>query len=53
LDTAAFNAATIGAGVPFGAKIAFQACAWNFGSPPSIVVGTFGSDGLRSGVATP
>ena len=38
--------------VPLGAKIAFQAWAWNSGRPPSFVVGTFGSDGLRSGVAT-
>ena len=41
----------IGAGVPFGAKIAFQAWAWNSGRPASVVVGTSGSDGLRSGVA--
>src|SRR5436305_14811107 len=51
LPAAAFSLARIGAGVPFGAKIAFQAEAWYFGKPASAVVGKSGSDGLRSGVA--
>jgi len=46
-----FSVAMIGAGVPLGAKIAFQAWAWNAGKPASAAVGTSGSDGLRSGVA--
>ena len=32
---------------------AFQASAWNAGRPASAVVGTFGSDGLRSAVPMP
>ena len=39
-------------GVPFGAKIAFQALTWNSGRPPSFVVGTSGSAGERCGSAT-
>src|SRR5438270_7156152 len=35
LPAAAFSLARIGAGVPFGAKIAFQAEAWYFGKPAS------------------
>ena len=42
----------ISGGVPFGAKIAFQALTWNSGRPASFVVGTFGRAGERSGSAT-
>ena len=38
-------------GVPLGANSAFQAEAWNSGRPASLVVGTSGSAGLRSGGA--
>ena len=40
----------MGWGVSFGAKSAFQAWAWNSGNPASLLVGTPGSAGLRSGV---
>ena len=49
--SAPFSFLTISFGVPFGAKIAFQAVTWNSGSPPSLVVGTSGSAAARSGSA--
>src|SRR3981189_3711920 len=49
LAAAALSFSMIGAGVPFGAKIAFQAWAWNAGRPASVVVGRSGKDGLRAG----
>ena len=52
LRSASLSLATISFGVPFGAKMAFQALTWNSGRPPSVVVGTSGSAGERCGSAT-
>ena len=48
LSSASVSLSRIGFGVPLGANRAFQADAWNSGRPASLVVGTFGSAGLRS-----
>src|SRR5262249_34676829 len=47
LSSASLSLSRIGFGVPLGANRAFQADAWNCGSPASSEVGTSGSAELR------
>src|SRR6516162_2490167 len=52
LSRASVSLSRIGLGVALGAKSPYQPVAWKSGSPASLVVGRFGSAGLRAGVAT-